>query len=286
MPDGMWGRLIGYWGHRDGDPVGIYGRDGPAFDYDFGAIQTGLDLYRNEYANGQRDNAGLYLAVGRGSADVEHNLLGRTFKGGEDDFDAVSVGGYWTHFGENNWYLDGVVQGTWYDMDMTGRRGLRDGETNGFGFAASLEGGYPFDLGNDWLLEPQAQLVYQNLNIDDFNDGAADVRYSDTDSLAGRIGARVARDWDVEGDPKRKFTLWGRADLWHEFLGDPTTEFSSATGFIPFTADLGDSWATLGIGAAMQVSDATSLYGNVNYDTSFDGDADAWEGKVGLKVQW
>ena len=286
MPDGMWGRIIGYWGHRDGDPVGIFGRDGPAFDYDFGAIQTGMDFYRNEYENGQRDNAGLYLAFGRGNADVEHNLLGRTFKGGEDDFDAVSVGGYWTRFGENNWYLDGVLQGTWYDMEMTGRRGLRDGETNGFGFAASLEGGYPFDLGNDWLLEPQAQLVYQTLNIDDFNDGAADVRYSDTNSLAGRIGARVARDWDVDGDPKRKFTLWGRADLWHEFLGDPTTEFSSATGFIPFTADLGDSWATLGIGAAMQVADATSLYGNVNYDVSFDGDADAWEGKVGLKVQW
>ena len=90
--------LIGYWGHRDGDPVGIYGRDGPAFDFDFGALQTGLDLYRNEYANGQRDNAGLYLAFGHANADVEHNLLGRTFKGGTDKFDAVSVGGYWTRF--------------------------------------------------------------------------------------------------------------------------------------------------------------------------------------------
>ena len=135
-------------------------------------------------------------------------------------------------------------------------------------------------------IEPQAQLVYQNLNIDDFNDGAADVRYSDTNSLAGRIGARVARDWDVEGDPKRKFTLWGRADLWHEFLGDPTTEFSSATGFIPFTADLGETgqrWASarpcrsLTPRASMATSTTT---------TSFDGDADAWEGKVGLKVQW
>ena len=66
MPDGMWGRIIGYWGHRDGDPVGIFGRDGPAFDYDFGALQTGMDFYRNEYENGQRDNAGLYLAVGPG----------------------------------------------------------------------------------------------------------------------------------------------------------------------------------------------------------------------------
>ena len=110
MPDGMWGRIIGYWGHRDGDAVGIFGRDGPAFDYDFGAIQTGMDFYRNEYENGQRDNAGLYVAFGQGNADVEHNLLGRTFKGGEDDFNAVSVGGYWTRFGENNWYLDGVCR--------------------------------------------------------------------------------------------------------------------------------------------------------------------------------
>ena len=99
--------------------------------------------------------------------------------------------------------------------------------------------------------------------------------------------SRVARDWDVGGEAsKRKCTLWGRADIWHEFLGDPTTEFSSATGFIPFTVDLGDSWGKLGIGAAMQVTDAASLYGNVNYETSFDGDADAWEGKFGIKMTW
>ena len=65
---------------------------------------------------------------------------GRTFKGGEDDFNAGSVGGYWTHFGENNWYLDGVVQGTWYDMDMTAARGLRDGDTDGFGSGSLARG--------------------------------------------------------------------------------------------------------------------------------------------------
>jgi Autochaperone Domain Type 1 len=91
MPDGMWGRIIGTWGHRDGDTVGIFGRDGPEFDYSFGAFQAGLDLYRREYENGQRDNAGLYVAFGRAHADVEHNLLGFTFDGGDDDFDAVRV---------------------------------------------------------------------------------------------------------------------------------------------------------------------------------------------------
>jgi outer membrane autotransporter protein len=104
---------------------------------------------------------------------VQHTLLGRSFKGGEDKFDAFSVGAYWTRFGRNNWYLDGVVQGTWYDISMTGQRGLRDASTNAFGFAASLEGGYPFQIGGGWQLEPQAQLVYQALNINNFNDGFA-----------------------------------------------------------------------------------------------------------------
>ncbi|MEK1887345.1 MAG: autotransporter domain-containing protein [Phyllobacterium sp.] len=169
---------------------------------------------------------------------------------------------------------------------LTLRRRTR--RSSGSKMAASLEAGYPFHLGNGWILEPQVQLVYQALNIDD---GAADVSYADTDSMAGRLGARVARDWgvgavDASGRAPRTFSLWVRGDIWHEFLGDPTTEFSSATGSIPFTTDLGDTSGRLGIGAAMQVTDATTIYGNVNYESSFDGDADAWAGKVGFKTTW
>ena len=36
----------------------------------------------------------------------------------------------------------------------------------------------------------------------------------------------------------------------------------------------------------MQVTDASTFYGNVNYAASFDGNSDAWEAKVGYKVQW
>ena len=234
---------------------------------------------------------------GHGKVDVEHNLLGRTFDGGEDEFDAYSVGGYWTHFGTNDWYLDGVLQATWYDATMSGRRGLREGETDGWGLAASIEGGYPFDLGNGWLIEPQAQLVYQFLDLDDFNDGAADVRYSDEDSLAGRIGARLARSWNLdEAQPApvegaaiqrvREASLWARADIWNEFLGQPTTEFSSANGFVPFTADLEGGWWKLGVGGTYDFNTEATLYANVNYESAFDGDADAWEGKLGLKIQW
>ena len=293
-PDGVWGRLIGHWGHRDGP--GIYA-GAPSFDYGFGAAQLGLDLYRQEYQDGSRDNAGLYAAFGHGEVDVDHNLLGFSFKGGEDKFNAWSLGGYWTHFGPSGWYLDGVVQGTWYDTNMTAGRGvfgLRDGETDGWGVAASLEGGYPFELGDGWQLEPQAQLVYQTFDFAGFNDGAADVRYSDLNSLAGRVGAQLARDWklgEVEGGGEplvhaRLASIWLRADLWQEFLGQPTTEFSSANGFVPFTADLQGGWAKVGLGGSYDFDANGTIFGNMNYERTFDGDAYAWEGKVGLKVKW
>jgi outer membrane autotransporter protein len=72
---------------------------------------------------------------------------------------------------------------------------------------------------------PQAQLVYQAINFDSFNDGAADIRFDNMDSLAGRIGARVARTWAVaedqqgDGNNPRLATVWGRVNGTKEILG-------------------------------------------------------------------
>lgn len=290
--NGTWGRLIGHWGHADGSAHGIYG-GGPEFDYGFGALQTGLDIYGKEHEGGVRDYAGLYAAFGHGEVDVTHSLAGtRSFAAGTDRFDAITIGGYWTRFGANNWYLDGVVQGTWYNFTTdSDRRLFPDGRTDAFGFGASLEGGYPFDLGDGWQFEPQAQLIYQAINIDSFNDGAAEVRFDDVNVLPGRIGARLARTWAVEeasaGAPARLATVWGRLDLWHNFLdNDVTTSFSSATGFVPFSAELEGTWIEAGIGGTLQLTSTASIYGNVNFETTFNGDAYGFDGKLGLRLNW
>ena len=130
-PDGAWARAFGHWGHRDGP--GIY-VGGPSFDYGFGGVQMGFDLYRNEDQYGGRNNAGLYAGYGHTEVDVEHNLLGLTLKGGTDKLELL-----------RRWILDPFrsrrlvprrrSQGTWYDIDMNSRRGLRDGETDGWGLA-------------------------------------------------------------------------------------------------------------------------------------------------------
>ena len=219
------------------------------------------------------------------------------FDAGSNDFDAFSVGGYWTHYGPNDWYVDTVLQGTWYDVTaetaINRVFGLPDQEIDGFGFGASVEGGYPFYFGEGWQLEPQAQLIYQTISFDSFRDIASEVSYNDYDLFAGRLGARIARSWAMgaaeqsnAAAPARLATVWGQFDIWQEFLGESTTSFSSALGPVPFTTDLDDTWIEASLGGTFQLRSNTSLYGNVGYQTTFDGDAWGVDGKIGLRVNW
>ena len=143
----------------------------------------------------------------------------------------------------------------------------------------------PKKFAGGWFIEPQAQLVYQNININDANDIAAQVRFADVNSLAGRIGARFGRTWAID-DSSRTITAWIRPNLWNEFQGNPTTSFSSATGFVPFHADLGGLWGEINAGISGQVTSTTTLYANASYQSRFDGGGFAYTGKAGLRVNW
>ncbi len=283
-----WGRVIGEHGSRDGSKIGIYGR-GPDYDYDIFAGQAGLDLYRSERSDGASDQAGLYVAYGQLNGDVKHfdaNLAQNIFAG-KNTLDAYSVGGYWTHHGASGWYMDGVVQGTWYDVEADSRRGLRSFDTDGFGLALSLEAGVPFAFGGGFVLEPQGQVIYQRLNLDTGYDGAATVRFDDGESLLARVGLRLARTWALEeGQAPRMITAWGRVNLWHEFMGDPKTQFSSDYGYIPFHADLGGTWAELTGGVDAQVATNVSVFASAGYQIGLDGNRDGYNGKLGLKIKW
>ena len=100
------------------------------------------------------------------------------------------------------------------------------------------------------MLEPQAQLIYQVINFNDFND------FYDKLQQGGKlahshVGLRLARGWDLEeaqGDgqasvpgpkcTKRRCALGG-GTAGTEDLEEPTIEFSSARSFItPSAADL------------------------------------------------
>jgi outer membrane autotransporter protein len=278
-----WGRFIGLHGQHDGDSLGIFG-SGPDFRYDFLGVQAGRDFYRRESPDGSRDQAGLYFAYGTASARVTH------FDGnsGDDRFTGYTFGGYWTHFGAPGWYVDAVAQGTYYgDVTSTANRGIPALTTHGTGFGGSLEGGYPFHFAGGYFIEPQAQLVYQHVDLSDASDIGASVRFNDADSLAGRVGARFGRTWALENGPNpRLITAWLRPNFWYEFLGDPKTQFSSADGFIPFRADIGGPWFELNAGVSGQIDKRADLFANISYQTKFNDSTYAIAGKVGVRMLW
>src|ERR1700754_1914380 len=281
--NGSWVRVIGESGDADGDRRGIYG-GGPHYDYDIRAVQIGLDAYAEEHDSGQRDHAGLYLGYGRITSDVTHY---DGTKAGRDEAKGPSLGLYWTHFWDEGQYLDAVWQGTWTKATSRSVDSF-DLEHRGLGWAASLEGGYPFHKDTQ-VFEPQAQVIYQAINDGDSQDGAARVRYRNTDSLAARLGLRWANTWTLEPTDegiRRLFTGWLRLNLWREFKGRPVTEFSSAEGYVPFKASLRGSWWQLNGGMTWQLNRETSLYANLGYQRGFGRNFDAWDGKVGFRWNW
>ncbi|MDR2240607.1 MAG: autotransporter outer membrane beta-barrel domain-containing protein [Zoogloeaceae bacterium] len=278
---GGWLRIIGQRGKQDGDRLGIYG-SGPKFSYDFATLQGGHDLIRAENANGVRHHLGLTFAFGTADGDVTH------YNGAKGDLDlkAYTLGAYWTGFSAAGAYLDVMLQGTRYELGSNAHRGLKSFETDGYGFAGSLEAGYPIKLDNGWFIEPQAQLIYQKINLDDDWDNGARVHFKDVDSLTGRLGARIGRTWKLAGADSRFMTAWIRPNLWREFRGDPVTTFSSATGPVPFHSTLRGSWGEINLGISGQMSKTTTLFANVSYQSRFDGDGSGYGGKIGVRVNW
>ncbi|MDF3850736.1 autotransporter domain-containing protein, partial [Achromobacter denitrificans] len=278
-----WGRAIGVTGKRDAGQAGIYGSKGPDYDYRVYALQTGVDLYRRQAPSGSIDRAGTYVAFGRASADVTH-ADGRD--AGDAQLDGLSLGGYWTHIGKDGWYTDAIIQGTKYHVDNARSPSGFDVRTRGHGLGASLEGGYPFRLNDEWVIEPQAQLSYQKINLNDANDGVARVRFSDVDSLRGRVGVRVARmvELDSSGQNRRVATTWLRASLVNEFLANPATAFSSQGGEVPFRADMRGLSAQFNLGADVGVKRNVSLYGSVGSEVSLRGEGHSLNGKFGVKI--
>lgn len=280
LSQAVWGRVIGTHGRNDGN--GVYG-SGPSFSWDFYAFQIGMDLYRKEHADGSRDHAGVYIGAGQADGDVRHYTGGRA---GDMRFDAYTVGAYWTHYGATGWYLDAVAQGTWYNAKAASGR-VATLSTNGFGVALSLEGGYPVSLGNGWTIEPQAQILLQKINFSGGSDGAAYVKFSDVQSVAARVGARLSKSWVVETarGPVR-LNAWLRGNVWNEFAGSPKANFSSDLGYTPFRSDMKGAWADISAGLTAQISPAAALYASASYQRSFDGRRDGWGGKAGLRITW
>ena len=196
-------------------------------------FQSGIDLWHGERMPGHRDAAGLYVGYANANVDVNGLVTNEAVTGyvlrhtGSLHLDAWSGGAYWTHYGPSDWYLDAVAQVTHYGGAASTQ--FASLATTGFGFVSSLEAGYPVPLplfGPGFVLEPQAQIVWQHVSFDDANDDQGEVSLGTTSGATGRIGLRGR--WTIAGDSGQVWQPYVRANLWRDWGAQATTTFSGA----------------------------------------------------------
>ena len=240
----------------------------PRASGNMGGFQGGLDLLRGSLIAGQYERAGLYGAFGDSSVDVNGlatNPAATAYslqRTGSLNLNAWSVGGYWTHVGPTGWYLDTVLQGTWYGGSASTQFAKLD--TNGKGFIASLEGGYPFSwpqLGPGFVIEPQGQILWQKVSFGQRNDGLGDVALGDTTGPSGRIGLRTK--WTIATAGGQVWQPYLRGNLWRDWGAEADTVYSG-TDVVPLLSQT--TMLELGGGLTGRINANVSVFANVDYE--------------------
>lgn len=271
----VWGRIFG----QDAK-MALSGTVSPSFDGTLFGLQAGFDLIGRETASGSVDRAGLFLAYGSMNGDLRGQALGREgLAVGSLDVSGTSVGGYWTRIGKAGWYLDGVLMATFFGGSATSSRDIGI-DVGGTGVTASLEGGYPFALGQGWTLEPQAQLVWQHLSLDDAKDRFSSVSFDSDDDVTGRIGLRLQGETVLNGTPLQPYL---KANLWHNFGGTDTVDFEGTD----ISTESRSTSFEFGGGVVAKVTDKVSVFATGDYTTNLGGDKRrVLEGNLGVSVKW
>ncbi|MBZ9812064.1 MULTISPECIES: autotransporter outer membrane beta-barrel domain-containing protein [unclassified Mesorhizobium] len=271
----VWGRIFG----QDAK-MGWSGTVSPSFDGTLFGFQGGFDVFGRETASGGVDRAGLFIAYASMNGDVRGQALGQNDLGvGDIDLGGTSVGGYWTRIGPGGWYVDGVVMATFFSGDATSTRDIGI-DVKGTGVTASLEGGYPIALAQGWTLEPQAQLIWQHLSLDDAEDRFASVSFDLDDNVTGRLGLRLQGETTLNGTALQPYL---KANLWHGFGGTDHVNFDTTD----ISTESRSTSFEFGGGVIAKVTDKVSLFATGDYTTNLGGDKRRiLEGNLGVSIKW
>jgi len=256
---------------------------------DMVGFQAGFDLLRSDFIPGHMDYAGLYVAYGNGNIDVSGLVTNAAATGyvlqhaGKLMLDAWSGGVYWSHIGPGGWYVDAVLQGTRYSGTVTTQ--FASLGPTGTGLIASLEGGAPIalpQLGPGFVLEPQGQLLWQQVSFDEANDAFGAVALGATSGGAARVG--VKGKWTIVTDGGQVWQPYLRVNFWSDW-GDPATTTFSGVDLVPLRVQ--NQYMEVGGGVKARLNADLSVFANADYQfavTSFR--RNGVKGGVGLRYIW
>ena len=252
-------------------------------------LQIGHDFILDENEKiGTRRHIGGYVAYGHNENDFRDQYHAKNGYIVDDHYtgkgrtDTISVGGYGTFYGNNGGYVDLVGQVT-YLRNKYNARSNESVHQNGWGAALSAETGKSFIVyGNNWFVEPQAQLVYQYLSLDDFNDRIRHVDQHDPSALRGRVGMRFGYNGDIH-DNLPSSSFYGIANIWHDFVNPKSVDI----GRDNLKEEYAKTWGEVGLGIQLPITHQSNFYSDIRYEKNFGSDKrKGFKGTMGYKYTW
>jgi outer membrane autotransporter protein len=258
-----------------GSSSNVSGNSASGYDQDIWYVQAGGNLFGRDMADGAELRIGGALSIGGSKLNADESSA-------KVDLRGTTLALTTTYQAAAGWYLDAVAQGTRYTSEITTSQRGETGDPKGWGWGLSLEGGYPFDMGNGLILEPQAQLTYQRIRFDRFTDvDRIDVDLNSGESLRGRFGGRVLKTLTTNTD--RQWTPYIEANLLHEFLSDGSVTASN----VRFDSESMGTSLQLGGGLNARLGLNSSVFASLSYEKGLtSASADVWGGNVGVRVDF
>ncbi|MGX1185738.1 hypothetical protein AB7M29_003417 [Pseudomonas sp. F-14 TE3623] len=211
------------------------------------------------------------LLTSRALADPGHDTL---------NLQGQSLGAYWSLTGPQGWHVDlsasgGRVNG--YSRNDQGARQAAEGSA----VTLSVEGGFPIGLGNNWVIEPQAQLINQRITLDTPYAGSGNASSSDLMSWSGRVGARLKGSYDINGLPVEPYV---RTNVWHTVYTGNTVSLDQVD---KISSSRKSSTVDVGLGLVARVTPLVSFYVSADYSSDVDdNDLNGLIGSLGVRMRW
>ena len=201
---------------------------------------------------------------------------------GDGDVKRYGLWLYDTWLGDKGHYTDYVLKWGHLENDFdimartTGEKITGDYSNNVF--SASAEYGKKNDMGGGWYFEPQAQLQFARVTGADYvTSQDSKVSLDGINSLIGRAGFRLGRDLNENS------TVYIKADLLHEFLGDQDITATDITGTLREEYENEGTWYDVGFGFATALGN--NSYAFMDFEKSFGNDNDETY-QINAGVQW
>jgi hypothetical protein len=191
-----------------------------------------------------------------------------------------SLGAYYSLIGAQGWHVDVSASGGRVSGFSRNDQGSRQA-TEGSAMTFSVEGGFPIGLSDNWVVEPQAQLINQRITLDTPYAASGNASSTDLTAWSGRVGARLKGSYDLNGLPVEPYV---RTNLWHTVYTGSTVTLDQVD---KISSSRKSSTVELGLGLVARVTPAVSLYVSADYSSDVDdNDLNGIIGSLGVRMRW